>query len=175
MRACPTASTGWGTFRFLMMKKLGRFLLFPLFISITYAAFTAEAVTFADLASQLSYRTAWRNLFKGEKHVPAWVRLARGKSSPYSSVLIAGKNYVSGEMCKPHHCGSHRFYGIFSEDQKQAWGLLVTIKIQLMPFRIQADTRLIAGSENLMILSRPTWWGSSGQIPIGNNGLTHCH
>src|SRR5260363_233539 len=66
MRACPTASTGWGTFRFLMMKKLGRFLLFPLFISITYAAFTAEAVTFADLASQLSYRTAWRNLFKAK-------------------------------------------------------------------------------------------------------------
>src|SRR5260363_209783 len=55
MRACPTASTGWGTFRFLMMKKLGRFLLFPLFISITYAAFTAGQLLL--LTSQANYPT----------------------------------------------------------------------------------------------------------------------
>src|SRR5260363_392998 len=31
-------------------------------------------------------------------------------------------------MCKPHDCGNHRFYGVFSEDKKRAWGLLVTVK-----------------------------------------------
>src|SRR5260364_403914 len=78
--------------------------------------------------SRTAYRTAWQNLFKGEKQVPVWVRQARGTSSPYVRVRIAGKHYISGEMCKPHDCGNHRFYGVFSEDKKRAWGLLVTVK-----------------------------------------------
>src|SRR5260364_409698 len=40
----------------------------------------------------------------------------------------AWQNLFNGEMCKPHDCGNHRFYGVFSEDKKRAWGLLATVK-----------------------------------------------
>lgn len=54
---------------------------------------------------------------------PRWVALPRAVTTPAQPVVIAGKRYFIGNLCKPHSCASDQLYVIFTEDGRKAWGL----------------------------------------------------
>ncbi|OHX14882.1 lysozyme inhibitor [Chromobacterium sphagni] len=102
-------------------------LLFPLLSAPPARAGDTATAVFAELPAQPAYHAAWQTMLAGEKKVPRWLSQARATSAPYHPVRIKDKDYLAGEMCKPHDCSASRFYGMFGADKRQAWGLLVTV------------------------------------------------
>ncbi|WP_153101785.1 inhibitor of vertebrate lysozyme family protein [Paraburkholderia hayleyella] len=82
---------------------------------------------FSTLPQQAPYQAAWKAMLHNEPQVPGWIRTADATSTEYTTVQIGQERYLSGFMCKPHDCGNHRFYGMFSADRHHAWGLQVSI------------------------------------------------
>ncbi|MBR2123579.1 MAG: hypothetical protein IJ934_00130 [Acetobacter sp.] len=55
--------------------------------------------------------------------LPRWATLPRAVTTPAQSLVIAGKPYFMGTLCKPHSCASDQLVVIFTKDGRKAWGL----------------------------------------------------
>ena len=55
---------------------------------------------------------------------PDWVKSGQGTAATVEKVVMDGKTWTVGLMCKPHDCAANQLNVVFSPDGKQAWGLL---------------------------------------------------
>ena len=82
-----------------------------------------------ELLEQSDFMKSWQKLFSGKKNVPSWLteyaKTKNGPSSPGGKITLGGQNYVTGSVCMAHNCGNSYFDVLFTENGKNAWGLLV--------------------------------------------------
>ncbi|GLX91058.1 Ivy family c-type lysozyme inhibitor [Pseudomonas weihenstephanensis] len=73
-----------------------------------------------DLTTQAPYKKAYAGMLA----YPDWVSTGQGTAAPVEKVVVDGKTYTVGQMCKPHDCADNQLNVVFSPDAKHAWGLL---------------------------------------------------
>ena len=73
-----------------------------------------------ELTTQAPYQKAYQAMLA----YPQWVTTGQGTAAPVEKVVMDGKTYTVGQMCKPHDCAANQLNVVFSPDGKQAWGLL---------------------------------------------------
>ena len=73
-----------------------------------------------ELTTQAPYKKAYQAMLA----YPQWVTTGQGTATPVEKVVMDGKTYTVGQMCKPHDCAANQLNVVFSPDGKQAWGLL---------------------------------------------------
>ena len=73
-----------------------------------------------ELTTQAPYKKAYQAMLA----YPQWVTTGQGTAAPVEKVVMDGKTYTVGQMCKPHDCAANQLNVVFSPDGKQAWGLL---------------------------------------------------
>lgn len=77
--------------------------------------------TLEAMAHTVPFSKAYRSMLAW----PRWVALPRAVTTPAQPLVIAGKRYFIGNLCKPHSCASDQLYVVFTEDGRKAWGLFV--------------------------------------------------
>lgn len=77
--------------------------------------------TLEAMAHTVPFSKAYRSMLAW----PRWVALPRAVTTPAQPLVIAGKRYFIGNLCKPHSCASDQLYVVFTEDGHKAWGLFV--------------------------------------------------
>jgi hypothetical protein len=103
------------------MKKNYVFVLAGLSFSLLASGCFAEEYLF-DLAAKSPYKKAYAEMLI----YPSWISEAKGVSTPLEKIVVQGKNYTVGHMCKPHDCADNQLTVVFSADGKKSWGLLAT-------------------------------------------------
>ena len=82
-----------------------------------------------ELLERPDFLESWQALFSGEKGVPSWLAdyaiTKDGPASPGKEITIDGKLNLAAFVCKAHSCPRNGFYVLFTENGKQAWGLLL--------------------------------------------------
>ena len=73
-----------------------------------------------ELTTQAPYKQAYAAMLA----YPDWVKTGQGTAAPVEKVVMEGKTWTVGQMCKPHDCAANQLNVVFSPDGKQAWGLL---------------------------------------------------
>lgn len=95
------------------------------------------AVDLSKYTSEMAQKPVFSTAYRSMAALPAWVRTGRGTASPTLTQTIEGKPYLVGHLCEPHNCAQNQFEVVFSENGKQAWGLLSSRRgktLYQMPF-----------------------------------------
>lgn len=105
-----------------------RCALFGALLSFSAGSFAQQIVTTSDLIQQPGYQASWQNMVKGQARMPGWARKGVGTSTPAQNLSWKGKEYLVGNLCKPHDCGNNFLIVAFSADKSQAWGVRVEVE-----------------------------------------------
>ncbi|MER5129521.1 inhibitor of vertebrate lysozyme family protein [Serratia marcescens] len=105
-----------------------RCALFGALLSFSAGSFAQQIVTTSDLIQQQGYQASWQNMVKGQARMPGWARKGVGTSTPAQNLNWKGKEYLVGNLCKPHDCGNNFLIVAFSADKSQAWGVRVEVE-----------------------------------------------
>jgi hypothetical protein len=101
------------------MKKNYVLVLAGLSFSVLASGCFAEEYLF-DLATKAPYKKAYAEMLA----YPTWISEAQGVSTPTEKIVVQGKSYTLGHMCKPHDCADNQLSVVFTADGKKSWGLL---------------------------------------------------
>jgi hypothetical protein len=81
-----------------------------------------------ELLKKPDYLRSYRSILHGAEQREVWLTSARGTpdgpSTPSRTIVLSGKRYTLASVCKAHECDEYRLFLLFSENGKQAWGLL---------------------------------------------------
>lgn len=127
-----------------------RCALFGALLSFSAGSFAQQIVTTSDLIQQPGYQASWQNMVKGQARMPGWARKGVGTSTPAQNLSWKGKEYLVGNLCKPHDCGNNFLIVAFSADKSQAWGVQWRWKTGRKPSTIRRNTPSISGSASRM-------------------------
>jgi Inhibitor of vertebrate lysozyme (Ivy) len=87
----------------------------------------ADEPILTELLSQPAYHAAWNAMLAGEQDVAPWIMAVgdkgEGVSDPTSLVVVEGQQDRLGWVCKPHDCGDHQLFVLFSPHAAQAWAV----------------------------------------------------
>lgn len=127
-----------------------RCALFGALLSFSAGSFAQQIVTTSDLIQQPGYQASWQNMVKGRARMPGWARKGVGTSTPAQNLNWKGKEYLVGNLCKPHDCGNNFLIVAFSADKSRARACGWKWKIGRKPSIIRRSMPSTSGSASRM-------------------------